>query len=307
MKKINIIIGFIIILIVLLILLVLIPRAKEKFNNNINVHNWWDDGEASKSSIRDLINTDKDIEVYGPFGSAPDINKDDGKLYVQMSGESYYHDINKFHINLIPYEKETKTVIPYPYAASLIGLYDLNKFLNKRTLNTDKNGFCLFAVSNGGCEQRNNFFNKLSQYKKVDSCGNVMNNMGQKCPSGWLSPEYYDFINNYKFMICFENKSVPNYLTEKLLNAYYSGTIPIYWGCPNVSDYVNMDSILYLKPEHTDNDVDNLIKEIIYLDNDPEAYKKKFEAVFFKDGKLPDAFNSDVIKSKIKKILDDLN
>ena len=39
-------------------------------------------------------------------------------------------------------------------------------------------------------------------------------------------------------MICFENTSKPNYFTEKLVNAYYSGSIPIYWGDPNISKYI---------------------------------------------------------------------
>jgi hypothetical protein len=100
-------------------------------------------------------------------------------------------------------------------------------------------------------------------------------------------------------MICFENTSMPNYFTEKLTNAYLGGTIPIYWGCSNISDYVNMDDILYLKPDFTETDVEKLIDEITYLDTHPDAYRAKYESVFFKDGKLPDAFNLDKIREKV--------
>jgi len=170
--------------------------------------------------------------------------------------------------------------------------------LTKRTLNKEKEKFCLFAVSNPNCSQRNDFFSALSKYKPVDSCGSVMNNVGA-CPPGFTAPEYYHFISNYKFMICFENTSQPNYFTEKLTNAYYGGTIPIYWGCKNISDYVNMDAILYLKSDFTENDFNQLIKQIEYLDNHPDAYREKYETTFFKDGQLPDAFNIDKIREKV--------
>jgi hypothetical protein len=95
-----------------------------------------------------------------------------------------------------------------------------------------------------------------------------------------------------------------NYITEKILNSYASGTIPIYWGCPNISDYINMDSILYLKPNYSQLDIDHLISEIILLDNNDELYKEKYERPFFKNGKIPDNFQVPIIKQKIKAILD---
>jgi len=51
------------------------------------------------------------------------------------------------------------------------------------------------------------------------------------------------------FIICFENECKKNYFTEKLINAYYNKTIPIYWECSNIDHYINVDSILYLKPD----------------------------------------------------------
>jgi hypothetical protein len=117
-----------------------------------------------------------------------------------------------------------------------------------------------------------------------------MNN-GYTCPGGFDTTKYFDFISQYKFMICFENTCQPNYFTEKLMNAYYGGTIPIYWGDPYIFDKINPDAILYLKPDFTENDVQNLIDEIRILDNDENKYKEKFEIPLFKNGVLPDAFD----------------
>jgi GR25 family glycosyltransferase involved in LPS biosynthesis len=138
----------------------------------------------------------------------------------------------------------------------------------------------------------------------VDSCGRLFRNIDppiDRSNTGHQSQEYFDFIGKYKFMICFENKSQPYYLTEKLINAYHSGTIPIYWGCPNTHDFVNLDAILYLKPDYTESDVSELIQEIVRLDQDDDAYRAKFESIFFKT--LPDEFDLVKMKEKIQHTL----
>lgn len=44
-------------------------------------------------------------------------------------------------------------------------------------------------------------------------------------------------LNRYRFNFCFENTSnISGYLTEKLFDCFYSKTIPIYWGAPNIED-----------------------------------------------------------------------
>jgi hypothetical protein len=146
-------------------------------------------------------------------------------------------------------------------------------------------------------------------WRKIQRCSHpgvvlkscTLNNLGYTCPGRYDSKEYHDFIGQYKFMICFENKSVHNYMTEKLINAYKAGTIPIYWGCPNAHEYINMESILFLKPDYTEEDITSLIKEIELLDNDSALYKKKFESIFFKDGVVPDLFTMDTLNMEMSK------
>lgn len=310
-KKRIVIIMFLLVFLIGLFVLLLFNNEKEYFNNNVTLNHWWENSDFSIPFIRKIIETDKDIEAYGPWKEEPTFTKDNNKIYFQLSCEPFYHNPELFDINIIPYEKETDNVIIMPYASIVLndlghtslGLnWNHDTFLSKRSI-TNKSKFCLFSVSNEKCKARNDFFTKLSEHKTVDSCGKHLNNMNQPCPGYFLSGEYFEFVGKYKFMICFENTSLPNYFTEKLINAYYAGTIPIYWGCKNIEDYVNMESILYLKPDYTEEDMNNLIKEVIYLDNNDDAYKVKYENYFFKDGKLPDAFNIDIIKSKINKIL----
>jgi hypothetical protein len=282
----------------------------EKFTDNkLNFHSWWGDIHINSINIfkkifENQIDNYDSIEIYSVFGDPPRY-KDPKKLYVHYSGESFYNNISNFDIVLGPshdFDYNNIIIFPYAYFHILHGGMDINKLLNKRHLNESlmNKEFCLFVVSNPSCEQRNNFFSILSKYKKIDSCGKVFYN----CPDNFNNKNYFEAISNYKFMICFENYSKPNYFTEKLINAYYNNTIPIYWGCPNIEDYVNINSILYLKPDFNDNDVNNLINEIILLDNNNELYKKKYENIFFKNSIIPDEFNIDKIKLKINNLVE---
>jgi len=309
--KYNKYIKYILIIFLILILCIFLfkkyLKTIEGYVNNINFNNWWGDNDTESLNIFQSIFKDqtKNIEIYSVFGE-PKITRNNNSLYIQYSGESNYKDPTLFDINFIPSKEETDNIILFPYAAFNIihAKLNIDYFLNKRELNNINDNFCLFAVSNSNCSQRNNFYKELSKYKKIDSCGKYLNNMDMKCPGSHSSTDFFKFISNYKFMICFENESKPNYFTEKLINAYYNGTIPIYWGCPNIDQYINMDSILYLKPDFNESDVNILIDTIKDLDNNPEKYKKKYESVFFKDGLLPDEFNIEKIRNKVNNFLE---
>ncbi|MFT7155564.1 MAG: hypothetical protein ACI8Q1_000566 [Parvicella sp.] len=46
-------------------------------------------------------------------------------------------------------------------------------------------------------------------------------------------------LRQYKFSICYENaQEIPGYITEKIFDSMCAGCIPIYWGAPNISDYI---------------------------------------------------------------------
>ena len=44
-------------------------------------------------------------------------------------------------------------------------------------------------------------------------------------------------ILEYEYSIAIENSSQSNYFSEKIIDCMLLWTIPLYWGCPNISDY----------------------------------------------------------------------
>jgi hypothetical protein len=73
------------------------------------------------------------------------------------------------------------------------------------------------------------------------------------------------------FSISLENSSEINYFSEKIIDCFLCKTIPIYWGCPNIGDYFNLDGIIIV------NSIDDLIHKCNNLT--PEYYYSKLAAI----------------------------
>jgi hypothetical protein len=54
----------------------------------------------------------------------------------------------------------------------------------------------------------------------------------------------YELAKNYKFCLGFENGLFPGYLTEKLLDSYVCGTVPLYWGDLGRESHINRSSYI---------------------------------------------------------------
>lgn len=127
--------------------------------------------------------------------------------------------------------------------------------------------FCAMVVSNGRNADlfREKFFYKLSEYKKVDSGGRYLNNIG-------ISEGVKDklsFIHNYKFSLAIENVSHEGYCTEKLIESFAAGTVPIYWGAPDIAEYFNPKAFINC---HDFTSFEEIIERIKDIDNDDEKY-----------------------------------
>ena len=78
--------------------------------------------------------------------------------------------------------------------------------------------------------------------------------------------------NPHKF-VAFENTSKPGYTTEKILEAYKSNCIPIYWGSTSIEDDFNPET--FINAHDFDND-DELIDYIKKVDTDETLYNSYF-------------------------------
>ncbi len=72
-------------------------------------------------------------------------------------------------------------------------------------------------------------------------------------PSAWRSyPTYrgavahkWEVLPRYRFSISYENlKDEPGYVSERIFDSMRSGCVPIYWGAPNITDYVDQEAFI---------------------------------------------------------------
>lgn len=45
-------------------------------------------------------------------------------------------------------------------------------------------------------------------------------------------------LSQYKFTFCFENTIFPGYVTEKIFDAMFAGSVPVYLGAPDITDFI---------------------------------------------------------------------
>lgn len=100
-------------------------------------------------------------------------------------------------------------------------------------------------------------------------------------------------LNQFKFNICFENCAFPGYITEKIFDSFLAGSIPVYFGAPDITDFVPentfvdyskfnspeaLDQNLKAMTEEEANEKLNAAKEFLASNDFDKYYLKNFIA-----------------------------
>ena len=136
----------------------------------------------------------------------------------------------------------------------------------------DKSKFCSFMFKNrewGGGILRYEFFKALTKLKEVDDV------KGDARYSVRLFDEAVELHAPYRFAIAFENSVVGGYVTEKIVNAYLAGCIPIYRGHCDIYKYFNRDSFINADDFGS---LDELAEYVVRVDETPSLYEKYKQA-----------------------------
>lgn len=87
-----------------------------------------------------------------------------------------------------------------------------------------------------------------------------------QCKSEGLDP--------YKYSIAVENSAIPFYVTEKIADCFARMTMPIYWGCPNITEYFPAESMIIIDEHDLEGSLER-IEEAVRTD----LWSKNFEAL----------------------------
>lgn len=150
--------------------------------------------------------------------------------------------------------------------------------------------FCNYVISNALSDPaRDEMINVLLTYKELASGGRYHNNVGGPVE------DKIAFQRDYKFTMAFENTGSRGYTTEKIVQAFASSTIPIYWGNPDIAQEFNPKAFINC---HDFASFEDVLEEIKRIDNDDEAFlgmlrepiinDESKAALFFDDNYLSD-------------------
>ena len=183
------------------------------------------------------------------------------KPYLLWSGEAYTvpetSNASKFlHIatTFLPNSIYVPYVLDSPY------LY------KKRQITAKRPNLVAYCSSNS-VYIREVLFNKFVEKNKtgchaLGKCyGGKYLEHHRKVTGTWSSNDLIESYKKYKFAFAIENKKVDGYVTEKIMNAFYAGCIPIYWGSSNVNDLFNKKSFINV------NDFNSLDECVDYVCN----------------------------------------
>lgn len=131
---------------------------------------------------------------------------------------------------------------------------------------------------------RGDFFKALDKRKRVESIGSYLNNMpdGQTVDS--FDGSKLEFQKKCKFSLCFENTKEDACITEKIVEAFYADTIPIYYGHSNIKEIFNPKAFIDISDYA---DFDAAIDRILEIENNDELYLEMMRQPIFNDPEYP--------------------
>lgn len=85
----------------------------------------------------------------------------------------------------------------------------------------------------------------------------------------------FEGIEPYKFHLVIENHIGPDVWSEKLADCFLGYSVPIYYGCPNMSDYFPRDSYVSINLENYEESLE-IIADLL---KKPNEYERRLDAV----------------------------
>jgi hypothetical protein len=111
-----------------------------------------------------------------------------------------------------------------------------------------------------------------------------------------LRKSKFDLLKDYKFSLCPENSIYDGYVTEKLLDAYAGGTVPLYSGDVSVDRDFNIEAFWNYQDEK---DMDKFVEIVSSLDRYEDQYKSYYEQPLLNEEPILDdaiAFVRSIVK-----------
>ena len=134
------------------------------------------------------------------------------------------------------------------------------------------------------------FFHALNRRRKVDSPGRALNNTGFQGIPGFEGK--MAFYRSYRFVISFENKDRPGWITEKMYDPLAAHAVPIYWGPRDAGEVFDPGCFLNAADFRCPED---LADHVLALEADPPRYLRMLQVPPFRKNLVPEVFSHEKV------------
>jgi hypothetical protein len=76
------------------------------------------------------------------------------------------------------------------------------------------------------------------------------------------APRKYEVLGRYRFCLCYENMELEGWITEKIFDCFFAGTVPIYWGAPDIEAHVPADCFIDRRRFASDGDLEAFLRAL---------------------------------------------
>lgn len=199
-----------------------------------------------------------------------------GRYMAMITKRDYFDYIFDYHLD---------SDVPLLYTYSFFNFSTLPLPLEEK--GQDGRGLAVAFISNcDAVNDRLDILKDLMKYIKVDSYGKCVHNkeiyeedkldFSKERIDLYRSKSHVEktnIIRKYKFTLAFENISERDYVTEKFFQPLEIGSIPVYYGAPNIADFAPKHSYINVQDFNSTKALADYLK---YLDENDEAYESYF-------------------------------
>lgn len=224
----------------------------------------------------------------------------DKKLLVLVAGAKFSGSQKR--ILLIDFLYKIRKFVPKKLLASIFGARSMSAWLNKLIIR-----FFYGSAVKDVFFARRKAINYLAQKNDFDLYGHGWDKINYKDPDYSVIKKVwrgavdnkFETLRNYKFTLCFENAVFPGYITEKIFDAIFAGSVPIYYGAPDIKAHIPEAAFIDFR------DFKNYDELYEYISNmDEEKYSKYLEAMSqFIQSEACHKFSQEYYAEEILKIL----
>jgi len=243
---------------------------------------------------------DSDILVESIFTNKTYINSKKWKASFLFTGESYYASCMLNNLSsytcILGFNPTVDNFVEFPFYIVYLKSYPNMTFTPTKTIS---NNYTSAVISNGSSNERLSFLDKLEDKMTVLYGGFYKNNIGGRIEGNFASETLLNFYKNSKFVITMENTRIGYYITEKLINGFRAGIIPIYWGSQHISEHFNSKRFIILE-DTSESSINKVIDKMANMSD--EEYFQIVNEPIFNTNKNIDIIYNNAIKN-IKKLV----